>query len=56
MRKTTWRTQCDFNDFEVVMRDGNQCDGYQQGKTATQLNPELEELDKRLAELDGPDD
>jgi hypothetical protein len=55
VRKITWRSQCDFIDFEVVMRDGYQCDGYQQGKTSTQLNPELKKSDKRSAELDGPD-
>ncbi len=51
MRKTTWRTQSGHKDFEVEMRDD-----FQQKKTVTQLDPELEELDNRLTGLDGPDD
>ena len=45
MRKTSWRTPVGHRDFQMAMR----------GEAVTQRNPELKELDKRSAELDGPD-
>ncbi len=49
-KKTTWRTHHDHTDYEVAMRKDSH-----QRKAATQLDLELKELDKRLAELDWPD-